>query len=63
MAKNQKKQKTCYLLFCNHCGAPKEIPIFILRTYLVSEKAGVYCDNCQGVTRPPDYVRKLSEDF
>jgi hypothetical protein len=36
-----------YLMFCSNCGAPKRIPINIIRDYIPLEGVtAIYCDNC-----------------
>lgn len=56
-------KKTKYLMFCDACGVPSEIPSYILKTYFATEKPGVYCYNCDHLNPVPDYLRKISGEL
>jgi hypothetical protein len=58
-----KVKKTAYLFFCDECGAPQEIPDYILKTYFVSEVEGIYCKNCERKIAIPDYLKKISGEL
>lgn len=60
----KKTKKTKYLLFCDRCGVPKEIPIHILHAYIALGMIdGVYCDNCNNLIYLSDYLQKIAGEL
>lgn len=56
-------KRTDYLLFCDQCGMPQLIPIFIMHTYIARGVGRVYCKNCEKRIEVPDYLRKIAEEL
>lgn len=55
---------TTYLLFCDKCGQPQEIPNYILRTYFTLKSVNVvYCEHCENKTDIPEYLKEIAQDL
>lgn len=57
-------KKTDYLMFCNHCGLPQHIPIYIIKAYFtLNGVEGVYFWNCTKQIDIPDFLRKIAKEL
>lgn len=51
-----------YVAFCKHCGAPKKVPRYVIRTYWKQTDV-IYCDNCKGENTIPEYLKLITEEL